>query len=214
VLREALEPQLRDQGPELDEQAWQRLQTLLDLWQRYGRAMNLTGSTQEQALVEHIADGLAVVRAAQRAQGQTELRGAWVDIGSGGGFPGLIVAATTEVPLVLIEPRERRAAFLDLASRAIARPALWTLRARIDGSTWSQKWCNEVKSRVKDKIMIASARAVMAPAQWLELGFDVVDAGGHVVVHLPTEGTADLGAAAVCEVEGAKGRIGVYRRPG
>lgn len=36
----------------------------------------------------------------------------WIDIGSGAGFPGLVVAALTEREVWLVEPRKRRAAFL------------------------------------------------------------------------------------------------------
>jgi len=36
----------------------------------------------------------------------------WVDIGTGGGFPGMIVALLRDGPVMLVEPRSRRAAFL------------------------------------------------------------------------------------------------------
>ncbi len=36
----------------------------------------------------------------------------WVDIGTGGGFPGLVVALASDHRLVLVEPRRRRAEFL------------------------------------------------------------------------------------------------------
>ena len=38
--------------------------------------------------------------------------GLWLDVGSGGGFPGMVVALLTEQPVVLTEPRRRRADFL------------------------------------------------------------------------------------------------------
>ena len=39
--------------------------------------------------------------------------GRWIDIGTGGGFPGVVVAILREEPVVLVEPRARRAAFLE-----------------------------------------------------------------------------------------------------
>ncbi len=45
--------------------------------------------------------------------------GIWLDIGSGAGFPGLVVAALTNRPVCLVEPRRRRAEFLEGAAFAL-----------------------------------------------------------------------------------------------
>jgi 16S rRNA (guanine527-N7)-methyltransferase len=42
--------------------------------------------------------------------------GPLVDIGSGGGFPGLVLACCRADPIHLVEPRAKRAAFLDTAA--------------------------------------------------------------------------------------------------
>jgi 16S rRNA (guanine527-N7)-methyltransferase len=39
--------------------------------------------------------------------------GAWLDIGTGGGFPGMVVAILRDDPVVMVEPRKRRVEFLD-----------------------------------------------------------------------------------------------------
>ncbi|MCP3734062.1 16S rRNA (guanine(527)-N(7))-methyltransferase RsmG [Sphingomonas sp. RP10(2022)] len=36
----------------------------------------------------------------------------WLDIGTGGGFPGLVVALLFDGPVTMVEPRKKRAAFL------------------------------------------------------------------------------------------------------
>jgi 16S rRNA (guanine527-N7)-methyltransferase len=38
--------------------------------------------------------------------------GAWLDIGTGGGFPGMIIAILRDEPVTMVEPRKKRAAFL------------------------------------------------------------------------------------------------------
>ena len=38
--------------------------------------------------------------------------GTWLDIGSGAGIPGVVTAILTGAPTILVEPRARRAAFL------------------------------------------------------------------------------------------------------
>jgi 16S rRNA (guanine527-N7)-methyltransferase len=43
----------------------------------------------------------------------------WVDVGSGAGFPGLVVAALFDGEMLLVEPRTRRADFLETAVEAL-----------------------------------------------------------------------------------------------
>lgn len=38
--------------------------------------------------------------------------GAWLDIGTGGGFPGIVVALLRDGPVTMVEPRKKRADFL------------------------------------------------------------------------------------------------------
>ena len=61
--------------------------TLPDLWQR------------------HIADAAQLLAFAPE-------RGAWLDIGSGAGLPGVVIAILTGAPMLLVEPRRLRADFL------------------------------------------------------------------------------------------------------
>jgi hypothetical protein len=109
-LQELLGPHAAAIG--LDELPWGRLEGLGRQWLRFGRAMNLSGARDLPALAEQVAEGLEVVALATRLGCESGQR--WIDIGSGAGFPGLIVAACLPVEVVLVEPRERRASFLEL----------------------------------------------------------------------------------------------------
>jgi 16S rRNA (guanine527-N7)-methyltransferase len=54
-----------------------------------------------------------------------------VDVGSGNGSPGLVLAALSpERSVTLLEPRQRRWAFLREAARALGRPDIQVLRLR------------------------------------------------------------------------------------
>lgn len=46
-------------------------------------------------------------------------RGAWLDIGSGGGLPGIVIAILRDAPITLCEPRRKRADFLAEAASAL-----------------------------------------------------------------------------------------------
>src|SRR5262249_41385593 len=69
----------------------------------------------------HVADSLQLLRLAPQAH-------AWVDLGSGGGFPGLVLAcALADKPpatVHLVESNAKKAAFLREAVRTLTLPAL------------------------------------------------------------------------------------------
>ena len=88
------------------------------VWQT--RLNLVSASTVAQLWTRHIADSLQLVSLAPDAK-------LWIDLGSGGGFPGIPIACTlVEVPgatVHLIESNSKKAAFLREAVRAAAVPA-------------------------------------------------------------------------------------------
>lgn len=61
-------------------------------------------STFDRIWQRHIVDSLQLLDHAPA--------GSWADVGSGAGFPGLVVAIASRRPVTLIEPRTKRAGFL------------------------------------------------------------------------------------------------------
>jgi len=74
--------------------------------------------------------------------------GVWLDIGSGGGFPGLVVAMLREAPTILVEPRAKRAVFLTEAAMELGLEERVTI----------------IQSRVQTAAMPAKARIISARA--------------------------------------------------
>jgi len=74
--------------------------------------------------------------------------GIWLDIGTGAGFPGLVVAALTDRPIHLVEPRRRRADFLTAAAIGLG------IADRVIIST------SKVESVADQAAAVISARAV------------------------------------------------------
>jgi len=70
----------------------------------------------------HIADSLQLVPLIPPGAS----RG--IDLGTGGGFPGLVLAIATDIPFDLIESDHRKAAFLQEAGRATRAPIDMTRR--------------------------------------------------------------------------------------
>jgi len=91
---------------------------LLD-WQR--RTNLIAASTESTLWTRHVADSLQLLPLAPRAR-------IWADLGSGGGFPGLVIACalaeTAGVRVHLVESNGKKAAFLREAVRATGTPAI------------------------------------------------------------------------------------------
>jgi 16S rRNA (guanine527-N7)-methyltransferase len=191
VVRAEIEATAASLGVSIDARGWERLEHLFALWRRYGRAVNLTGATRDEALVDHVAEALVTVACAARgAVLGPETR--WVDVGSGGGFPALVAAAITPCSFHLVEPRQKRAAFLELALSTLGVSAVVS-RARLEGATWNENGVISEIHRNLSGFSIATCRAVFAPKAWIALGEDLVISGGVVIAHVHRE---------VCDVDG------------
>jgi 16S rRNA (guanine527-N7)-methyltransferase len=97
-----------------------RLDLFVNLFLRWQKAVQLVAPSTLPALwTRHIADSLQLVALAPDAT-------RWADLGSGGGFPGLIVAAAIAgrpgAMVHLIESDTRKAAFLREAARTTQAP--------------------------------------------------------------------------------------------
>jgi 16S rRNA (guanine527-N7)-methyltransferase len=80
---------------------------------RKGQEMQnlVSAATMSTFWSRHIVDSAQLVLLARP--------GRWLDIGSGAGIPGLITAIITGAPTILVEPRARRAVFLQDAANAL-----------------------------------------------------------------------------------------------
>jgi 16S rRNA (guanine527-N7)-methyltransferase len=95
----------------------ERMERFAALLLRWNRTINLVSIKDESALWErHIVDSL------QLAPLMHPFPRRAVDLGSGAGFPGLVLAIATGVPFDLIEADRRKAAFLREAGRLLDAP--------------------------------------------------------------------------------------------
>jgi 16S rRNA (guanine527-N7)-methyltransferase len=158
---------------------------LLSLWQK---TINLVApSTLENVWQRHFADSAQIVALAP-AGVRT-----WVDLGSGGGFPGLVVAIMLAdrpgVRVTLIESDSRKAAFLAEVARKV-RVAVDIRVARIE----------IVSTRAKlESVDVVSARA-LAPLDRL-LGLSLPFWGATTV------GLYLKGKGAAAELKAAEARF-------
>ena len=94
--------------------------------------------------------------------------GIWLDIGSGAGFPGLVVAALVDCPVWLVEPRRRRADFLHAAAQALDLGDRVTVRcARVEDVTVR---ANNISARAVaslDSLFTWSTQCASFATRWL-----------------------------------------------
>jgi 16S rRNA (guanine527-N7)-methyltransferase len=99
-----------------------RMEKFAALLAAWGARANLTASPESaDEIALHIIDSLAPLWAAGGVVPDEVLGGfapsiRAIDIGSGAGFPGLILAAATQAHFTLIESRRKRASFLTVAA--------------------------------------------------------------------------------------------------
>lgn len=98
------------------------------LLRKWNPAINLIApNTVAEIETRHIAD------AKQLVEISASTAASWVDLGSGGGLPGLVVAISKpDCSVTLVESDQRKAAFLRNAVREMALKNVTILNARIE----------------------------------------------------------------------------------
>ena len=77
-------------------------------------------ATEPHIWQRHIADSAQLLENVSRETLGANAGGPWLDLGSGPGFPGLVIAALCpNMPVVLVESRARRVEFLESAIAAL-----------------------------------------------------------------------------------------------
>jgi 16S rRNA (guanine527-N7)-methyltransferase len=135
--------------------------------------IDLTAARHEDELVDlMLAD--ALVLAARLPEGARV-----VDVGTGAGAPGLPLAiARPDLALTLVEPLQKRVAFLRTAVGTLFAPGAMPRVARGRGEEIAAKG---------EAFAVAISRATLPPPAWLELGTKLVRDAGDVWVLLAKE---------------------------
>jgi 16S rRNA (guanine527-N7)-methyltransferase len=166
-------------SPPLDAVQLERLDAYLDLVLRWNRRIRLVGPRDPTTLVdEHLIDCLQVAHALSSVISPMDGRGdlpaahrqQLVDVGSGAGLPGVVIAiAIPGLAVTLCEPSEKRCAFLHEAHRVLG--ASFTV-------------CEQpVESLIAVRPMgfdHAICRATFEPEAWATLGASLVRSGGSL----------------------------------
>ena len=177
-----MQPALSDSvavGPALEESIEARLRAYAALLARWTRRINLVSRGDEgQIWARHVLDSL---RLATLIPAGVERA---IDLGSGAGLPGLVLAVATGVHFDLVESDRRKAMFLQEAQRVTGAPAA--------------VHCGRIESLAITPARLVTARALAPLEQLLSLAAPLLTPDGV--------GLFPKGARAAAEIEAARRR--------
>src|SRR5438874_3370445 len=162
-----------------------RLDRYVDLLLEWQAKTNLVApSTLPNLWTRHIADSLQLLALAPAAK-------VWIDLGSGGGFPGVVLAcALAETPgtiVHLVERNAKKAAFLREALRVTSTPGMVHLAD-----------IGDTVDRITGRVDCVTARAVAPRNQLIGLVEPLVGKGAKALFLKGQDVDAELTEATKC----------------
>lgn len=151
-------------GPELFGEQWNQLDTYADMLWNEGEERGLIGPRELPRLwSRHLLNCMAINEYVPE-------RAITIDIGSGGGLPGIVLATTRpDVHVHLVESMERRVTWLEEVRDRLELKNVTIHRARI------QELHGEFQ------VQVVTARAVAALKKLLPMAMPVLKSGGQLV---------------------------------
>lgn len=133
-----------------DDTFYTRCEKFKELLQQWGKVHNLSAELEDEKIDKNIIDSLYALKFIDPVD-------SFADIGTGAGYPGLILAiANPERKVYLIEPRAKRVAFLTFIKNTL-------------GLTNVQVICNRVEYVQDIQVQMITSRAVTNTALLLDL---------------------------------------------
>jgi 16S rRNA (guanine527-N7)-methyltransferase len=177
----------------------------VDLLLKWNKTINLTAITDPDEVVEkHVLDSLALAPVLPS--------GSLLDVGTGGGFPGIPAAIVRpELEVVLVDSVIKKVAFLKNVLAELRLPKVRAVAMRLEGNPSREEL---------PRVHAAVARAFAAPGPWLNLAEQYVLPNGVAICML---GPGDLVPERVGQMElqrelayalpfsGAQRRLAVYK---
>lgn len=107
---------LRDQY-DVPRETWEKLEAFLALLAEEMPRQNLISkASADHIWVRHVQDSAQLLKFAP-GDGKDKL---WLDLGTGAGFPGMVIAILTDYKVQMVESRRRRIEFLEMVVERLA----------------------------------------------------------------------------------------------
>ncbi|MEY4159982.1 MAG: hypothetical protein RLZZ136_603 [Pseudomonadota bacterium] len=198
--------------PQADSMALDRLTRLVSLLMAENQLQNLVSVASLNAVWQrHIVDSAQLVSLAPSA-----LAGPWLDLGTGAGFPGLVVACLfPDSPVVMVESRARRIDWLQRVIDDLALPQAQVIGQRLEQvDTMKAAVISARAFAPLDKLLSLAARFSTPATVWLlpkgrSAQQELLDLGGwQHMFHVEQSLTDPLGGIIKGALTGAVGKKG------
>ncbi len=156
------------QGRTPSSDAVERLTLYLELLEKWSVKMNLVATRDRKRgriLERHLLDSLQGWEEIERRHGPFSPSMRWVDVGSGGGFPGMAIALAWKIPFDLYEANGKKASFLSVVRAKTA--ADWI-------TIHNRRWEENPIEAIYDG---ATTRATFSSWSTFEAGWERLKAG-------------------------------------
>jgi 16S rRNA (guanine527-N7)-methyltransferase len=152
--------------PQADAAALARLEQLAALLAAENQQQNLVSAASlGEVWQRHIADSAQLLALVPR---ETPI-GSWLDLGTGAGFPGLVIACLLpECEVVMVESRARRVAWLQSAAESLGLDRAVVIGQRLE--LFPSRQFSVISARAfapLDKLLTLSARFSTSDTIWL-----------------------------------------------
>ncbi len=182
-LRSLLEAAASAQSVGLSADGERALESYLQILLRWRERLNLVAQRSIGEIIgKHVEDSFSVVSIARE-------RWRAADLGSGGGFPGIVLAIMRpDVRVELVESRQRKVAFLRAAVRQIGLTNAVVREARAEDLA--------ADADLRRSLDMVVSRAVWSLAEFLERAAPLLRPGG-VAVAMRVPGEAETGGSSL-----------------
>ncbi len=177
MTEEELRAQAHTLGLTLTDEMMQKLREYVRLLLSWNEKINLTAiKTPAEIYEKHFLDSLLPLS-------QWEMRGSLLDVGSGAGFPGMVLAlARPDLQVTVLEPTGKRCVFLAEIKKSLDLRQVTIVQARAE---------DYVKEK-REQYDIVTARAVAALPMLAELCIPLVKIGGIFLAMKGLHGEAEV----------------------
>ncbi len=177
-LPEAIKQGAQELQVAIDDEQSERLAQLLTTILRANDRINIIGPcTPEQAVERHVLDSLGLMRLLKHAPGLSS----WIDIGSGGGFPGLVWALMRpDLEFLLVDSVGKKAALARKHAIELGLKNVTVRPARFE----------DLPAPTGPRGLVS--RATFAPHEWIERATAFLGKGGVVVATMGGHADPDV----------------------
>ncbi|MCF6290489.1 MAG: 16S rRNA (guanine(527)-N(7))-methyltransferase RsmG [Desulfobacterales bacterium] len=168
-----------------DPTAMERLSLYCDELLKWNRKVNLVAreATRAEILEKHFLDSLTLLPLLREEHNR---RPSLLDVGSGAGFPGLVLKiAWPGLVVTLVEPRRKRAFFLRHLIRTLGLEGIKVLRVRLAEGA-------EPDPLAGQRFDLITSRALADLATFLALVAPYLRPAGRIIAMKGPRGTAEL----------------------